>query len=138
MSYFAQSNFGSSYRYVITPQMADIYAIQAIYCAAATHTGDTVYVSNTAGSVFDFSNYNQAPALTIYDSGGNDTLNCPATRRRRSSIFRARRVLVVGLTNNIGIALATAVADFAQPKEGRVSLRDASVSATLGAEARRR
>jgi len=36
MSYFAQSNYGGSYRYVITPQMADIYAIQAIYGAATT------------------------------------------------------------------------------------------------------
>ncbi|MEO8669599.1 MAG: FAD-dependent oxidoreductase, partial [Bauldia sp.] len=29
-----------------------------------------------AGAVFDFSAYTRAPALTIYDSGGNDTLDC--------------------------------------------------------------
>src|SRR5206468_10391307 len=78
MSYFAENNYsGSSYRYVITPQMADIYAVSAIYGAAATRTGDTVYgFHNTAGSIFNFSAYSEAPALTIYDSGGNDTLDC--------------------------------------------------------------
>ena len=35
MSYFAENNYsGSSYRYVVTPQMADIYAIGSIYGAA--------------------------------------------------------------------------------------------------------
>src|SRR3569833_2726198 len=41
MSYFAEDNFsGSSYRYVITPQMADIYAVGLMYGAATTRTGD--------------------------------------------------------------------------------------------------
>src|SRR5206468_612690 len=77
MSYFAESNYsGSSYRYVVTPQMADIYAVGSIYGAAtSTRPGDTVYGFNSnAGAVFSFGNYIQAPALTIYDSGGNDTL----------------------------------------------------------------
>ncbi|MFH1345646.1 MAG: M10 family metallopeptidase C-terminal domain-containing protein [Pseudomonadota bacterium] len=109
MSYFAQSNYGSSYRYVITPQMADIYAIQAIYGAATTRTGDTVYgFSNTAGSIFDFASYSQAPALTIYDSGGNDTLNCSGYSTAQIIDLRAGAFCSVGgLTNNIGIALAT-------------------------------
>ena len=79
MSYFAENNYsGSSYRYVVTPQMADIYAIGSIYGAAtSTRTGDTVYGFNSnAGAVFNFCTYSPAPALTIYDSGGNDTLDC--------------------------------------------------------------
>src|SRR5436190_7151169 len=37
MSYFAESNYsGSSYRYVVTPQMADIYAVDSIYGAATS------------------------------------------------------------------------------------------------------
>src|SRR5207245_7359860 len=79
MSYFAESNYsGSSYRYVVTPQMADIYAVDSIYGAAtSTRSGDTVYGFNSnAGAVFNFGNYSQAPALTIYDSGGNATLDC--------------------------------------------------------------
>ena len=44
MSYFSQPNFsGGSLRYVITPQMADIYAVASIYGAATTRSGDTVY-----------------------------------------------------------------------------------------------
>ena len=107
MSYFAQHNYGGSYRYVITPQMADIYAIQAIYGAATTRTGDTVYgFNNTAGSIFNFSNYSQAPALTIYDSGGNDTLDCSGYSTAQTIDLHAGAFSSVGgLTYNIGIAL---------------------------------
>ncbi|WP_199805532.1 M10 family metallopeptidase C-terminal domain-containing protein, partial [Bradyrhizobium lablabi] len=79
MSYFSEPNYsGSSYRYVVTPQMADIYAVVSIYGAATTtRTGDTVYGFNSnAGTIFNFGNYTSAPALTIYDAGGNDTLDC--------------------------------------------------------------
>ena len=50
----------------------------SIYGAATTtRTGDTVYGFNSnAGAVFNFGNYTSAPALTIYDSGGTDTLDC--------------------------------------------------------------
>ena len=60
MSYFSQQNYsGSSYRYVVTPQMADIYAVASIYGAATTtRTGDTDYGFNsTAGAVFNFASY---------------------------------------------------------------------------------
>src|SRR5262245_33401972 len=78
MSYMPESNFGgASYRFTMTPMIADILAIQNLYGAAMTHTGDTVYgFGSTAGSMYNFSTYSQAPALTIYDSGGTDTLNC--------------------------------------------------------------
>jgi serralysin len=112
MSYFAQNNYsGSTYRYVVTPQMADIYAVDSIYGAATTRTGDTVYgFHSTAGSIFDFSAYSQAPALTIYDSGGNDTLD--------GSGYSVAQIIdlhpgafssVGGLVNNIGIALNTTI-----------------------------
>jgi len=111
MSYFSQPNYGGSYRYVITPQMADIYAIQAIYGAATTRTGDTVYgFNNTAGSIFSFSSYSQAPALTIYDSGGNDTLNCSGYSTAQTIDLRAGAFSSVGgLTYNIGIALNASI-----------------------------
>jgi Ca2+-binding RTX toxin-like protein len=78
MSYFDQSNYGgASYRFVMTPMMADIYAVDSVYGAATTRTGDTVYGFNSnAGSIYDFASYGTAPALTIYDSGGTDTLDC--------------------------------------------------------------
>ncbi|UPK02139.1 M10 family metallopeptidase C-terminal domain-containing protein [Bradyrhizobium sp. 170] len=109
MSYFGEHNYsGSSYRYVVTPQMADIYAVASMYGAAtSTRTGDTVYGFNSnAGAVFNFGNYTSAPALTIYDSGGTDTLDCSGYSAVQTIDLHAGAFSSVGgLTNNIGIAL---------------------------------
>ena len=109
MSYFSEPNYsGSSYRYVVTPQMADIYAVDSIYGAASsTRTGDTVYGFNSnAGTVFNFGTYTLAPALTIYDSGGTDTLDCSGYSAAQTiDLHPGAFSSVGGLTNNIGIAL---------------------------------
>jgi serralysin len=109
MSYFAENNYsGSTYRYVVTPQMADIYAVGTMYGAAtATRTGDTIYGFNSnAGAVFSFSNYTSAPALTIYDSGGNDTLDCSGYSVAQTiDLHPGAFSSVGGLVHNIGIAL---------------------------------
>ncbi|MFL6837919.1 MAG: M10 family metallopeptidase C-terminal domain-containing protein, partial [Bradyrhizobium sp.] len=108
MSYFSENNYsGSSYRYVVTPQMADIYAVGSIYGAASTRTGDSVYgFHSNAGSVFDFGAYSQAPALTIYDSGGNDTLDCSGYSAAQTiDLHSGAFSSVGGLVHNIGIAL---------------------------------
>jgi serralysin len=80
MSYFSQTEAGgapNSFAYAMTPQMADILAIQNLYGARTTRSGDTTYgFGSTAGEIFDFSKYWNAPALTIYDSGGVDLLDC--------------------------------------------------------------
>jgi serralysin len=110
MSYFSQGNYsGSTSRYVITPQTADIYAIDSVYGAAVTRGGDTVYgFHNTAGSIFDFSAYSPAPALTIYDSGGNDTLDCSGYSVAQTIDLHAGSFSSVGgLIHNIGIATNT-------------------------------
>jgi serralysin len=60
-----------------TPLVHDIAAVQKIYGAdLTTRTGDTVYGFNsTAGKdVYDFAK-NSKPVLSIYDAGGNDTLD---------------------------------------------------------------
>ncbi len=95
----------------ITPQMADIYAIQSIYGAATTRAGDTVYgFNNTAGSIYNFGSYTQAPALTIYDSGGTDTLDCSGYSNSQTIDLHAGSFSSVGgLVNNIGIALGTII-----------------------------
>jgi serralysin len=65
------------YNYPQTPMVHDILAIQAAYGAdTTTRSGDTVYGWNsTAGKeVYDFSK-NLFPVLTIYDAGGNDTID---------------------------------------------------------------
>jgi serralysin len=109
MSYFVEQNYsGSSNRYVITPQMADIYAVGLMYGAAtSTRTGDTVYGFNSnAGAVFNFALYSPATALTIYDSGGNDTLDVSGYSSAQTiDLHPGSFSSVGGLVNNIGIAL---------------------------------
>jgi serralysin len=109
MSYFSENNYsGSSYRYAVTPQMADIYAVGTIYGAtSSTRTGDSIYgFHSNAGSVFDFTAYSQAPALTIYDSGGNDTLDCSGYSAAQTiDLHPGSFSSVGGLVHNIGIAL---------------------------------
>jgi serralysin len=88
--------------------MADIYAVTSMYGAAtSTRTGDTVYGFNSnAGAVFNFNTYSPAPALTIYDSGGNDTLDCSGYSAAQTIDLHAGAFSSVGgLANNIGIAL---------------------------------
>jgi Ca2+-binding RTX toxin-like protein len=113
MSYFGENNYdGGSYRFVSTPQMADIYAVQELYGAqTTTRTGDTTYgFHNTAGSIYDFSAYTKAPALTIYDSSGNDTLDCSGYANAQTIDLHAGAFSSVGgLVHNIGIATNTII-----------------------------
>ena len=94
MSYFGAEKSGAAhvdwntltFVYAATPLLHDVAAIQAIYGAdPTTRTGNTTYGFNsTAGkSAFDFSQ-TPLPVITIYDAGGNDTLdlsgyNTPST-----------------------------------------------------------
>src|SRR5258708_12078869 len=92
--------------------MADIYAVGSMYGAASsTRTGDTVYGFNSnAGAVFNFGNYTSAPALTIYDSGGTDTLDCSGYSAAQTiDLHPGAFSSVGGLVNNIGIALSATV-----------------------------
>ncbi len=113
MSYFGQDNYsGSSYRFVMTPMMADIYAVQLIYgVPTTTHTGNTVYGFNsTAGSLYNFASYSTTPALTIYDSSGIDTLDCSGYSASQTIDLRAGDFCSIGgLVNNIGIALSCTI-----------------------------
>lgn len=114
MSYFDGSNTGADWvasdnkkYYAQTPMLHDVMAIQAMYGAeTTTRTGDTVYGFNATADrdVFNFA-LNLHPVLTIWDAGGNDTLDL--------SGFSSNSVisLVPGsysncdmMTNNIAIA----------------------------------
>ncbi len=84
MSYFDAANTGADWyapngwwNYAQTPMVHDVLAIQSAYGADfATRGGDTVYGFNsTAGNVvFDFAQ-NTAPVVTIWDGGGDDTID---------------------------------------------------------------
>ena len=84
MSYFDQqesvyfADQGFSHAFVVTPMLADIRAMGTLYgLSTTTRTGDTVYgFGNTSGrSVYTASVGSPISALTIFDSGGVDTLN---------------------------------------------------------------
>jgi len=87
MSYFNAGNSGAFgyvnwatggyYQTPQTPMVHDIAAAQALYGAdTTTRTGNTVYGFNSTAdrAVYDFSQ-NKNPYLSIYDAGGNDTLD---------------------------------------------------------------
>jgi len=82
MSYFNQRSntaLDASLAYILTPMIADIIAIKALYGANSNQrTGDTVYGENsTAGGYIDnlFSLVTNDFAFTILDDGGTDTLD---------------------------------------------------------------
>ena len=114
MSYFAQNNFdGGRYDYTITPMMADITAVQSLYGAPSTNTGDTVYGFNSnAGPIYDFSLYTAfgTPACTIYDSGGNDTLDCSGYSMSQTiDLTPGSFCSIGGYTHDIGIFTTTII-----------------------------
>jgi serralysin len=84
MSYFSQSestyfsNQNFTRLYVVTPMVADILAMQQLYgLSTTTRSGDTTYGFNSnAGTVYNAEAYsNRNVAMTIFDTGGNDTLD---------------------------------------------------------------
>jgi len=98
-----------------TPMLNDVMAIQAIYgIAADTRLGSTVYgfssnVTGLASSVFDFS-INRNPILTIFDSGGIDTLNFSGWNTNSTiSLLSGAYSSCDGMTNNIAIAYSCVI-----------------------------
>jgi hypothetical protein len=112
MSYFPQDRYGgSSYDYVITPQMADIYAMQAFYGAQTTRAADTVYgFHSTAGALYDFASYAGTPAFTIYDSGGIDMFDASGYSVGQTVDLRPGTWSSIGgYTNNIGMYMTSVI-----------------------------
>ena len=115
MSYFPQSVAGEgSYRNVLTPQMADIMAIQSMYGAATVRTGDSVYgganenIVGALGTVFD--NVRSMPSFTIVDSGGVDTIDVSEfSEDQRVDLRGGELSSTAGLTNNMGIYVTTVI-----------------------------
>jgi len=118
MSYWEADNTGSDHGFnntPSTPMLHDIAAIQAIYGAdTSTRTGDTVYGFNSTANraVFDFSSaqYSQAPILTLWDAGGDDTLDLSGySAAARVDLSEGTYSDVGGLTNNIAIAFGAQI-----------------------------
>ncbi len=112
---------------MLTPMIYDILVIQGIYGAdTTTRAGDTVYGFNsTAGrNVFDFAwltAQHVAPVLTIYDAGGNDTLDLSGFSANQSvdltdgsmsdvgSLFNGDGTVGAALIGNLGIAFGAII-----------------------------
>ncbi|WP_172901118.1 M10 family metallopeptidase C-terminal domain-containing protein [Sinorhizobium sojae] len=117
MSYMSQDEAGTgSFAWVLTPQMADILAIQTLYGAASTRTGNTVYgfgsnVTGRTASLYNLANFtNSDVALTIYDSGGTDSLNLSGfSVAQRIDLRPGTWSDVGGLRNNIAIYTTTTI-----------------------------
>ncbi len=98
-----------------TPMLNDVMALQAIYGASTTtRTGDTVYgfgsnITGAMASLFDFT-INLNPILTIFDSGGTDTLNLSGWSTRSVIKLEAGGFTSANsMTNNIAIAYGAVI-----------------------------
>jgi serralysin len=93
-----------------TPMLNDIYAIQRIYgTETTTRVGDTIYgfnsnITDATAAIYNFAQ-NKNPILTLFDSGGTDTLdlsgwNTPSVINLAPGSFSS----CASMTNNIAIA----------------------------------
>lgn len=132
MSYFSANSDGSganhsyngSWKYPQTLMVHDIAALtQGSFNGAnfngygldpGTRTGNSVYGYNASAGinpVFDFTE-NIAPVLTIYDAGGNDTLDLSGDNVSQAKLIDLRPgqySSTHGMTFNIGIADGTLI-----------------------------
>lgn len=118
MSYFDQddnTSVNASFAYVITPQVADIIAVQALYGVAGNiRTGNTVYGDNsTAGGYYDqFASLGNT-TFTILDDGGVDTLDTSSyTGWQHVDLEPERHSSIFGETGNLCIARGTVLENF--------------------------
>lgn len=98
-----------------TPMVNDVLAIQSIYgTSTTTRSGNTVYGfnSNVDGAlrpILDFT-LNRNPILTIFDSGGIDTLDLSGwSSPSRIDLTPGAYSAANGMTNNIAIAYSTTI-----------------------------
>jgi Ca2+-binding RTX toxin-like protein len=120
MSYFSQdenSTISASRAFVVSPQVADILAIQTLYGVPENvRGGDTVYGYNSTAdrSIFFASAFpadsGPARSYTIYDSSGSDTLDYSAWNGDQILSLRPGTYSDVdGSKGNLGIALNTVI-----------------------------
>ncbi len=108
MSYFDQEKSGHGTKtYVVTPQMADIIAVQKLYGAAKnTNAGDSNYSYSWLSSKYTSNSSNErVAAYTIYDTGGIDTMSGEGYARDQKLNLNAESFSTIGNSkNNIAIA----------------------------------
>ena len=102
-----QDGTSSNWLYSSTPMLDDVAAIQSIYGAdTTTRAGNTTYGfhSNAGRDVFDFT-IDTRPIVTIWDAGGNDTVDLSGySANQRIDLHPATYSDVGGLMGNFAIA----------------------------------
>lgn len=98
-----------------TPMVNDIHAIQTMYgVSTTTRSGDTVYgfnstVTGSTAQIYDFSR-NATPILTLFDSGGIDTLDLSGwATPSRIDLTPGAFSSANAMTNNIAMAYSTTI-----------------------------
>lgn len=109
MSYFDASATGANHQgyYASTPLMHDIVALQMLYGANYdTRSGDSVYGFNSnAGASFSLGSAGEKLIFSIWDGGGEDTLDFSGYLYTQIIDLREGRFSSVGgLDNNVSIA----------------------------------
>ncbi len=109
MSYFGAGSTGADHGgyYASTPLMHDIVALQMLYGANYdTRAGDSVYGFNAnAGASFSLGSANEKLIFSIWDGGGEDTLDFSGYSNNQIIDLRDGSFSSVGgLTDNVSIA----------------------------------
>ena len=128
MSYFRQDHdqfVDASFAYPVTPMVADIIAIQSLYGVPDDlNPGDTIFgygadVEGYLGELFELwtgegdSSFENPVTLTLYDSGGNDTLDLRTDSADQQVDLRPERFSdVYGLVGNLIIAQDTLIENY--------------------------
>ena len=115
MSYFSQTDntsMANSFAYIMTPMMADLIAVGAMYGATTTaHLGATIYGfgTNTGNAVYNAA-LNPGVSYTILDSGGVDTMNYSGfSQAQLINLYSETFSNIGGLVGNVGIARNTII-----------------------------
>ncbi len=136
MSYFDSYNTGANHGYTFasSPLLHDIAAAQLLYGAnMTTRTGDTVYGfnSNANRDVFHITSASQSVVFSIWDAGGNDTLNFSGyTKGSVINLNAGTFSNAGGFTKNVSIA-AGAIIENAMGGTGKDYIKGNEVSNRL-------
>ena len=122
MSYFNQEqsqyfdDLGFTYLFLVTPMVADIVAMQQLYgLSTTTRSGNTTYGFNSnAGNQIYNANVGSGGitnvALTIFDTGGTDTLDYSGSSAvQRLDLNPESFSNILGQTGNLSIARGTII-----------------------------
>ena len=115
MSYFHQTentSVDASFAYVITPQVADVLAIQSLYGTPEANTGDTIYgdLGNTGTYLDTALDLSNPVSFTVFDTDGADTFDFSSYSAHQNLDLREETYSdLAGLDGNIGIARGTII-----------------------------